>query len=87
MSHPLNHSRDKTVIVWKLDRSETNYGVAHKALKGHSHFVQDVVISSDGQVRALVCMCVCVGVCENVCERVCVCCGWEGRGWWMRLAC
>ena len=37
------------MIVWKLDRSETNYGVAHKALRGHSHFVQDVVISSDGQ--------------------------------------
>ena len=45
----LSASRDKTVIVWKLDRSETNYGQAHKALKGHSHFVQDVVISSDGQ--------------------------------------
>ncbi|KAI8469733.1 MAG: WD40-repeat-containing domain protein [Monoraphidium minutum] len=46
----LSSSRDKTVIVWKLERGgETNYGVAHKALKGHSHFVQDVVISSDGQ--------------------------------------
>jgi guanine nucleotide-binding protein subunit beta-2-like 1 protein len=49
---PTPSPRDKTVIVWKLERSESNYGAAHKALKGHSHFVQDVVISSDGQVRA-----------------------------------
>jgi guanine nucleotide-binding protein subunit beta-2-like 1 protein len=41
--------RDKTVIVWELERSQENYGYAKRALKGHSHFVQDVVISSDGQ--------------------------------------
>ena len=40
---------DKTIIVWNLTRDETNYGVPRKALTGHNHFVQDVVISSDGQ--------------------------------------
>jgi guanine nucleotide-binding protein subunit beta-2-like 1 protein len=45
----LSASRDKSVIVWQLERSETSYGSAKRALKGHSHFVQDVVISSDGQ--------------------------------------
>jgi guanine nucleotide-binding protein subunit beta-2-like 1 protein len=45
----LSSSRDKTVIVWQLTRSEGSYGYARRALKGHSHFVSDVVISSDGQ--------------------------------------
>ncbi|CAI2175514.1 10951_t:CDS:10 [Funneliformis geosporum] len=45
----LSASRDKTIIVWNLTRDETNYGVPKKALTGHNHFVQDVVISSDGQ--------------------------------------
>ena len=40
---------DKTVIMWSLTREEHNYGIAKKALKGHNHFVSDVVISSDGQ--------------------------------------
>ena len=40
---------DKTILVWELERSESNYGYAKRSLKGHSHFVQDVVISSDGQ--------------------------------------
>lgn len=35
--------------MWSLTREEGNYGFARKALRGHSHFVQDVVISSDGQ--------------------------------------
>ncbi|KAJ1450205.1 WD40-repeat-containing domain protein [Pelagophyceae sp. CCMP2097] len=47
----LSSSRDKTVLVWALaqggDRDE--YGFPQRALKGHSHFVSDVVISSDGQ--------------------------------------
>merc|ERR1711982_193657 len=49
-------SRDKTIIVWKLlsrrsfeEERDESYGYAEKALKGHSHFVEDVVISSDGQ--------------------------------------
>uniref|UniRef100_A0AAR2IZ41 Small ribosomal subunit protein RACK1 n=1 Tax=Pygocentrus nattereri TaxID=42514 RepID=A0AAR2IZ41_PYGNA len=45
----LSASRDKTIIMWKLTRDETNYGVPQRALRGHSHFVSDVVISSDGQ--------------------------------------
>lgn len=35
--------------MWKLTRDETNYGIPQRCLKGHSHFVSDVVISSDGQ--------------------------------------
>jgi len=45
----LSASRDKTIIVWQLTRDEANYGVPRRALTGHNHFVQDVVISSDGQ--------------------------------------
>uniref|UniRef100_A0AAG1VTQ6 Small ribosomal subunit protein RACK1 n=1 Tax=Oryctolagus cuniculus TaxID=9986 RepID=A0AAG1VTQ6_RABIT len=45
----LSASRDKTIIMWKLTRDETNYGIPQRALRGHSHFVSDVVISSDGQ--------------------------------------
>merc|ERR1712137_377446 len=44
----LSASRDKTLIVWKLTREENNYGVPQKRLYGHSHFVSDVVLSSDG---------------------------------------
>ncbi len=43
------HLADKSIIMWKLTRDETNYGIPQRALKGHSHFVSDVVISSDGQ--------------------------------------
>ena len=42
-------SRDKTILVWNLTREEGSYGFARRSLKGHSHFVQDVVISQDGQ--------------------------------------
>jgi len=45
----LSSSRDKTVILWNLTREEENYGSPRRSLHGHSHFVQDVVISSDGQ--------------------------------------
>jgi len=45
----LSSSRDKTIVVWTLTREEGNYGYARRALRGHSHFVEDVVISSDGQ--------------------------------------
>jgi guanine nucleotide-binding protein subunit beta-2-like 1 protein len=44
----LSASRDKSIIVWKLERGEDSYGVPLRRLKGHSHFVSDVVISSDG---------------------------------------
>jgi len=43
-------SRDKTLMIWSLTREgEQNYGHPRRCLTGHSHFVQDVVISSDGQ--------------------------------------
>jgi len=45
----LSASRDKTIIVWNLTRDDQNYGYPRRALRGHSHFVEDVVISSDGQ--------------------------------------
>jgi len=45
-----SHKRsDKSVIVWELERGGDSFGYPKKALHGHSHFVQDVVISSDGQ--------------------------------------
>jgi guanine nucleotide-binding protein subunit beta-2-like 1 protein len=49
----LSSSRDKSVIVWQLTHSSTqgdddSYGYARRGLRGHSHFVSDVVISSDG---------------------------------------
>ncbi|PNI25951.1 RACK1 isoform 2, partial [Pan troglodytes] len=46
---PAGAGTDKTIIMWKLTRDETNYGIPQRALRGHSHFVSDVVISSDGQ--------------------------------------
>ncbi|CDY60778.1 BnaC05g50130D [Brassica napus] len=42
-------SRDKSIIVWKLTKDDKSYGVAQRRLTGHSHFVEDVVLSSDGQ--------------------------------------
>jgi guanine nucleotide-binding protein subunit beta-2-like 1 protein len=45
----LTASRDKSIIYWSLTRDEEKYGFAKRRLKGHSHFVQDVAISSDGQ--------------------------------------
>jgi len=47
----LSSSRDKSVMVWQLTHSSSedmSYGYARRALRGHSHFVSDVVISSDG---------------------------------------
>jgi len=45
----LSASRDKSVILWRLTREEGKYGSAKRRLTGHSHYVQDVAISSDGQ--------------------------------------
>jgi len=50
----VSSSRDKTVIVWKLDDVPSiggtqSIGKPERALKGHGHFVSDVVMSSDGQ--------------------------------------
>lgn len=45
----LSGSRDKTLIVWQLTRDENQYGIAKKALRGHSHIVQDCQLTPDGQ--------------------------------------
>jgi guanine nucleotide-binding protein subunit beta-2-like 1 protein len=45
----LSASRDKSLIVWRLTREDTCYGFPLKRLRGHGHFVSDVVMSSDGQ--------------------------------------
>ena len=37
------------MLLWSLTREDGQYGYPKRSLKGHSHFVQDVVISSDGQ--------------------------------------
>lgn len=47
----LSSSRDKTLIMWKINREEREgqaYGYPQKSLHGHGHFVSDVVLSSDG---------------------------------------
>jgi len=45
----LSASRDKSLIQWHIGREEGRYGTPRRRLKGHSHYVQDVAISSDGQ--------------------------------------
>lgn len=46
----LTGSRDKTLMMWNLTRGEHgNAGYPRRSLTGHNHFVQDIVISSDGQ--------------------------------------
>eukprot|EP00992_Anisonema_acinus_P000907 TRINITY_DN10324_c1_g1_i4.p1 TRINITY_DN10324_c1_g1~~TRINITY_DN10324_c1_g1_i4.p1 ORF type:complete len:337 (+),score=73.76 TRINITY_DN10324_c1_g1_i4:58-1011(+) len=44
-------SRDKTILHWDIHHDESGYvtGTPRRSLIGHSNFVQDVVISSDGQ--------------------------------------
>jgi len=53
----LSGSRDKTIIVWKLNEGQpitneedgdTQLGQMQRRLVGHHHFVQDLDISSDG---------------------------------------
>jgi len=46
----VSSSRDKTVIQWSITRYDLeDWGHAHKALRGHNHYVEDVVLSKDGQ--------------------------------------
>ncbi|XP_071700599.1 small ribosomal subunit protein RACK1-like [Rutidosis leptorrhynchoides] len=45
----ITSSRDKSLIVWHLNNSDKTSGVVHRRLTGHSDFIQDVVLSSDGQ--------------------------------------
>nr|AAW26479.1 unknown [Schistosoma japonicum] len=44
----VSSSRDKSLIVWDLRRECGEYGLPVRSLRGHSHFVSDVVMSSDG---------------------------------------
>jgi len=49
----LSGSRDRSLIMWSLNRSSSwdehnNYGTPRRSLHGHSHYVEDVVISKDG---------------------------------------
>jgi guanine nucleotide-binding protein subunit beta-2-like 1 protein len=45
----VSSSRDRSIIVWQITRDVEEFGVPRKSLRGHSHFVEDVVISSDSQ--------------------------------------
>jgi len=46
----LSGSRDKALIIWDLTKEDIgHYGQPRRSLVGHSHFIEDVVISSDGQ--------------------------------------
>jgi len=48
----VSSSRDRTTIQWHLSRGDEDpleYGRAYRALRGHSHYVEDVVLSRDGQ--------------------------------------
>merc|ERR1712028_310953 len=46
----LSASRDKSIIYWQGDGHDgQDYAWPKRALRGHSHFVQDVIISQDGQ--------------------------------------
>ncbi|EDS31195.1 receptor for activated protein kinase C [Culex quinquefasciatus] len=49
----LSSLRDMTLIVWKLTRDEASYGIPQKPLYGHSHFINDVVLSSDDKTLRL----------------------------------
>lgn len=44
----ISSSRDKTLMVWQITR-DASFAYPLKSLTGHNHFVQDVVLSSDGQ--------------------------------------
>lgn len=45
----ISGSRDKTIIVWEINRIDEIQIIPVKRLKGHSHFVSDLKLSSDGQ--------------------------------------
>ncbi|KAH3899705.1 40S ribosomal protein RACK1 SCDLUD_003990 [Saccharomycodes ludwigii] len=44
----LSASRDKTLITWKLTGGDQEFGVPVKSFTGHSHIVQDCILSNDG---------------------------------------
>lgn len=42
-------SRDKSIILWQVSKEDKTNWLPRRRLTGHSHFVQDVVLSSDCQ--------------------------------------
>lgn len=42
-------SRDRTLVQWRINPGEYNYGEAYRSFHGHSHFVSEVTLSSDAQ--------------------------------------
>ena len=45
----ISGSRDKSVILWRLASDGESLGQPERRLHGHSHFISDVTLSSDGQ--------------------------------------
>jgi len=45
----ISGSRDKTIVIWEINKNEEITIVPLKRLKGHSHFVSDLKLSNDGQ--------------------------------------
>lgn len=46
----LTASRDRSLLLSQITREDpSNYAIPVRRLKGHHHFIQDIVISSDGQ--------------------------------------
>jgi len=45
----VSSSRDNTLLVWTINKDDITQSAPRRSLTGHSHFVQDVVVSSDGQ--------------------------------------
>jgi len=48
----ISASRDRSILRWRIGRGDEEYpelGKAERSLRGHSHYVQDVVLSKDGQ--------------------------------------
>lgn len=44
----ISGSRDKTLMIWKINPKPESYGLPFRSLHGHSHFIQDVALSNDG---------------------------------------
>ncbi|KAF9625587.1 hypothetical protein IFM89_024360 [Coptis chinensis] len=45
----VSSSRDKSLLVWNITAEDSQYAAPKRRLTGHSHFIQDVVLSSDSQ--------------------------------------
>jgi guanine nucleotide-binding protein subunit beta-2-like 1 protein len=52
----ISASRDKSIIVWKVDRdqSEEQYAVPQKRLTGHNHFISDIALTMDSNNRLFI---------------------------------